>query len=217
MSVAVESPDELPQRLPQFDIDTRGRLIEHDHRRLVHQRLCNQDAAFHAAGQLAHIGIGLGAEIEVMQQFVYPLAVVPDAEVARLKIQRFANSKERVEYQLLRHDAKRAARVTILIHDVKSHYPHAPAGCKIKPGENTDERGFAGAIGSEQTEKLSLPDFQADVSQRLQLAIAFNDAFDLNRRNHLCSGFATGPARTAPPVFDASASGVRRNQIRDAI
>ena len=58
--VAIQAPHELPQTLPQLDIDARGRLIEHDHRRLVNQRLRDEDAALHAAGKRAHVGVRLG-------------------------------------------------------------------------------------------------------------------------------------------------------------
>ena len=59
--------DELPQPLAQLDVDAGGRLVEHDHRRPVHQRLRHQHAPLHAAGERAHVGVGLGREVEVMR------------------------------------------------------------------------------------------------------------------------------------------------------
>jgi hypothetical protein len=50
-------------------------LVEHDHRRLVHQRLPDQHAPLHAAGQRAHVGVGLDVEIEVMQDLVDPASL----------------------------------------------------------------------------------------------------------------------------------------------
>ena len=51
--------NKTPQGLAQLHIHTRGRLVEHDHRRAMHQRLRDQCAPFHASGKLAHIFIGL--------------------------------------------------------------------------------------------------------------------------------------------------------------
>ena len=44
----VELGDELPQRLPQFDVHARCRLVQHDHLRFVNQCLRHQHAPFHA-------------------------------------------------------------------------------------------------------------------------------------------------------------------------
>ncbi|EXI64979.1 MAG: hypothetical protein AW07_04764 [Candidatus Accumulibacter sp. SK-11] len=82
VAVAIETADELPQALPQLDVHAGSRLVEDDHRRLVHQRLGNQHAPLHAAGQPPHVGIGLGTEIQVGQDLVDPVVVVADAEVA---------------------------------------------------------------------------------------------------------------------------------------
>ena len=57
--VAIELADECPQALPQLDVDARRRLVQHDHRRLVHQRLADQHAPLHAARQRAHVGVRL--------------------------------------------------------------------------------------------------------------------------------------------------------------
>jgi hypothetical protein len=61
----VQARDELPQRLAQFHVDAGGGLVEHDHRRLVHQRLRHQHAALHAARELAHVGVGLVGQAQV--------------------------------------------------------------------------------------------------------------------------------------------------------
>ena len=39
VAVAVHAAHELPQAMAQLDVDARGRLVQHDHWRLVHQRL----------------------------------------------------------------------------------------------------------------------------------------------------------------------------------
>jgi len=64
------------QRLAQLDVHTGGGLVEHDHRRLVHQRLRHQHATLHAARELAHVGIGLVGQAQAVEQLVDPGVVV---------------------------------------------------------------------------------------------------------------------------------------------
>ena len=52
----------------------------------------------------------LSREIQVLDDLVDPGVVVAQTEVARLDPQRFAHGEERIEDELLRHDAERAAR-----------------------------------------------------------------------------------------------------------
>jgi hypothetical protein len=53
----LQGADRLPHVLAQLDIDTGGGLVEEQHLRLVAERLGDQDAAFHAAGQLHDLGV----------------------------------------------------------------------------------------------------------------------------------------------------------------
>ena len=82
MAVAIELADESPQALPQLHVDAGRRLVEHDHRRLVYQRLADQDASLHAARESAHVGICPRREIEMVQDLVDPFIVVAEAEIA---------------------------------------------------------------------------------------------------------------------------------------
>ena len=127
---------ELPQPLAQLDVDARGRLVEHDHRRLVHQRLRHQHAALHAAGERAHVGVGLGGEVEVVHHLVDPGVVAADAEVARLDAQRLAHREERIEHQLLRHDAEHAARAPV-VGDARRRPSPTPCRRRRAPGRRS--------------------------------------------------------------------------------
>ena len=144
-----------PQALPQLDVDAGGRLVEHDHRRLVHERLADQHAPLHAARQRAHVGVGLRREVEVMQDLVDPVVVVAQAEVAGLDAQRLAHREERIEHELLRHDAERAARVAVVGDDVVAQDAHRAAVGARQAGEDRDQRRLAGAVRTEQAEELA--------------------------------------------------------------
>jgi hypothetical protein len=168
VALLVESGDELPQRLAQFHIHAGGGLVQHDHRWLVHQCLRHQHPALHATGELAHVGIGLVGQTEAVQQFVDPGIVVLDPEVAGLEAQGLADIEEGVEHQFLRHDAQATARLReITLHVVPLHQ-HPPLAGARQTGQDADQGGLAGAIGSEQPEKLAFFDVEADVVKGLE-------------------------------------------------
>ena len=83
VALAIQAPDESPQTLAQLHVHAGGRLVQHDHRRLVHQRLRHQHAALHAAGKGAHIGIRLVGQTQV----------VPAAHQSRRRCCAYRNSR----------------------------------------------------------------------------------------------------------------------------
>src|SRR5213079_487961 len=84
----------------------------------------------------------------------------------------------------LRDDAEGTARSAIVGAHIMAHHPgRAPVGAR-ETCENVDQGGLAGSIGSEQPEKLSLPDLEVDPRERLQLAEALVDVADFDRGRH---------------------------------
>jgi hypothetical protein len=149
-----------------------GGLVQHDDRRLVHQRLRHQHPALHAARELAHVGRGLVGQAQALQQLVDPGLVVLDAEVARLDAQRFAHIEEGVEHQLLRHDAELAPGLGIVALHVEAMDADGAGRGARQAGEHADERGLACAIGPEQAEELARLDLEADLVDGAQPLLA---------------------------------------------
>ena len=148
VALLVEPCNELPQVLAQLHIHTGSGLIEHDHRRLVHQRLGHQHAALHAPRELAHVGVGLVGQAQAVEQLVNPCIVVADAEVARLKAQRLAHIEKRVEHQLLRHHAEFAPGLRIVDLDIAAQHLDPPGSGAGQAGEYGDQGGLARTIGA---------------------------------------------------------------------
>ena len=171
----------LPQRLAQLDVNPGGRLIEHDDRRLVYQRLRHQHAALHAAGQRAHIGVGLVGQVEVVHHLVDPGIVVFQAKVTGLQAQRFAHGEERVEHQFLRHHAQLLARgAEIADHIVAVDLDRAG----VRPdqaGDDGNQGGLAGAIRPEQAEEFAFFNAEGHAAQCLERLVALLDITNLDR------------------------------------
>ena len=172
MAVAVEAPHELPQPLPQFDVDARGRLVEHDDRGLVYQGLRHQHAALHPARQRAHVDVGLRREVEVVHHLVDPAVVAADAEIPGLQAQRLAHGEERVEHQFLRHHPEQPARAAVVPGDVRAENAYRAGIGPCQARDHIDQRGLARAVGAEQAEELALLDREAHSGERAQPAIA---------------------------------------------
>ena len=166
VALFVEFGDEMPQSLAQFNVDASGRFVEHDHGRLVHQRLRHQHAPLHAARKLAHIGVGLVGQAKAVEQFVDPCVVVPDAKVAGLDAQRLTHVEEWVENQFLRYHTQLAPRRGIVGLYVASKNHHATLRGTREARKNADHGGLARAIRTQQSKKLALFYVQADAIKR---------------------------------------------------
>ena len=182
VAVGIEPADELPQPLAQLHIHARGGLVEHDHRRAMHQRLRHQHPPLHAAREHAHVGVGLVGEVEAGEDLVDPGVVAADAEITRLQAQRFAHGEEGVEHQFLRHHAKLAPRLAVVGHHVVTHHRQRALVDPRQTGQCGDQRGLAGAIGAEQAEEFALADRQIHPVERLERAITLAHPGNANRR-----------------------------------
>ncbi|MNT03907.1 hypothetical protein D3C72_1384640 [compost metagenome] len=191
----VQARDELPERLAQLHVHAGGRLIEHDHGRPVHQRLRHQHAPLHAAGQLAHVGVRLAGEVQVGHDFVDPVVVARQAEIARLQPQRLPNREKRIENQFLGHHAEHAARHAVVVHHIVPEHAHAARIGAVQAREDRDQRGLAGTVGTEQAEELAALDGETDTLERLQVAVALADIgnFDGFHGRWSCEGRLGGP------------------------
>src|SRR5260364_217963 len=78
--------------------------------RRVHQRLRNQYAPFHTAGERAHICIRFVRKTEVGEYLIDPIVFAQQAIVTGLDAQGLPHRKKRVKHQFLRYNAEHAAR-----------------------------------------------------------------------------------------------------------
>jgi hypothetical protein len=175
VAVPVELADELPQPLAQLHVHPRGGLVQHDHRRAMDQRLGHQDAALHAAGEGPHVGVRLGGEVQAGQDFVDPVVVMSDAEVAGLDAQHLADSEEGVEHQFLGHHPELAAGRPVVRHHIVAHHRQIAAVAAQQARQGRDEGGLAGAVGAQQAEEFALGHLQIDAGEGLEAPIGFDD------------------------------------------
>ena len=155
-----------PQALTQFDVDAGGRLVQHQNRRRVQHRLGDQQAAAHAARQGAGIGFRFVGEADRFENFLGAALGVRDAVIAGLKIEQRARAEEGIDVELLRHHADRQpAGAGVGVEIVVPNF-HVAGALHHQPGQNVDQRRFAGAVRAEQAEERATRDGEIDALER---------------------------------------------------
>ena len=158
--------DQLPQLAAQFDIDAGSRLVEHQHRRRMDQRLGDQQPPLHPARERARIGLRLVLKMDRAQQFHRAPQRLGDAVEPGGVLQHLDRGEKRIEHDLLRHDADRALGVAHVGIDIEAPDRRRAGGLHHHPGKNIDQRRLARTIGPEQPEDAALGDIETDPVKR---------------------------------------------------
>ena len=162
----VDVPDLVPQELAQFDVDPRSRLVEDHDRWAVHQRFRHHQAAAHAARQRARVDVGLVGQPHHLQQRLGLTPAWRDPVEAGLQLQCLPGREERIEDELLRHDADGEPRLSPGRVEVVSVDFNLAAALHDQPGQDIDQRRLAGTVRTQQPEDRSPRDLQADAPER---------------------------------------------------
>ena len=183
----VEPPQVVPQHVAQLHVHP-GRGFVHDHQlRLVHQRPGDLETALHAAAQGPDLDITFGAQTEFFQQAfgILPGDLGGHSVIPGLEDHQVPEIEEPVEVELLGSQPDQLPGLAKLADHIVTHDPHRPLGDPHQSGGDPDSGGLTGAVGSQQAEKLPLPNHQVDPFESLDPAgIALIQTFDLYRRGH---------------------------------
>src|SRR5260364_421857 len=131
MAGAIQLSNKFRKGLTQFHIHASRRFIKHNNGRPVHQRLRNQYAPFHTAGERAHICIRFVRKTEVGEYLIDPIVIAQQAIVTGLGAQGLPHRKKRVKHQFLRYNAERAARKSERVS--RPQIRTLPPSARVKP------------------------------------------------------------------------------------
>ena len=148
--------------LPQFNVDSGRGFVEDDDRRRVDQGLGDQEAAAHAARQGPGVAFGLIGKTHRGEDFVGSPGPFRDSVETGLEFQGFARGEKRVDVEFLRHHPDRLAGGARVPVDVVAPYFDRTGGLQHQSGENVDQGGFPGSVGTEQTEKGTAGNLEVD-------------------------------------------------------
>ena len=191
--LAARRAHELPHVAPQFDVDTRSRLVEKQYARFVRERLGDQHAALHAARERDDLAIALFPQRQIAQHLFDVGRVFWLAEQTAAEGNGRPDGFEGVGGEFLRHEADERARAAIIARDVAAVDRHRAFACIHNAANDADQRGFTGAVRPEQSEDFSAIDRQIDVFQSMKTrGIGFRQ---IRNRDDWLHGFDDGRHR----------------------
>ena len=188
--------EQLPEGIARHRIDARGRFVQDQQFRRMHQRHRQRQALAHAERQFVGHGIGRAVQPETGQKFAYPRRDrrFRHAEQARMQHQVLLDAEFGVQRKRLRHVADTPPRGDVARVHFLPEQPGFALARRQQAGEHLHGGGLAAAVGAEEAENLAAVDAEVDVVDRREIAEAHGQVarFDGNilaigkRRHHDC-------------------------------
>jgi hypothetical protein len=165
-----QSAHHFPHVAAQLHVHAGSRLVQEQDFGLVRQRLGNQHAPLHAAGQRHHLGVPFVPKRQRTQDVLDVGRIGWQPEQAAAEGDRSPHGFEHVGEQFLRDQADLAPRRAIVAHHVVAGGEHRAFAGRDQPANDADQGRLARAVRPEQGEDLALADVQVDALERLEAA-----------------------------------------------
>ena len=157
-------------------VETDRRLVEHQHRRIVNQRLRQADALSIALGELAANSmrhVGEAANLEHVLERGFDLRARDVAQL-RDEAQIGLDAHVGIERRIFRQVADLAARLERLRENIESVDQHGARGRRHIAGDDAHRGGLAGAVGAEKAEDRTALGLERYVFYRDKVAVGFS-------------------------------------------
>ena len=161
-------------------IQSRRRFVDDQEPRVVEQRLRDADALAHAAGETAQRPRPCVREVESFQQHRDAGAQLapPDAFQRADVFEELDRREMRIDAEVLREIAERAAKLVGRFGDVASVEADRPAAGPRYRREHAHQRRFSRAVGAEQPQNSGLEPHR-EISHGADRAVAFVQSINL--------------------------------------
>ena len=171
-----ELGQQAPELAARHRVDARGRLVEQDDLRLVHQRARERQLLLHAARQALGQPRPERRQLHHVEQPVPALAVVRHAVDLGEEGDVLVDREVAVEAELLREVAHLRRDRVVLPDRVVAEHADGAAGGLEQPAQQPDRRRLARAVRADEAEHLALADGVRHAGDRLGRAEALRDA-----------------------------------------
>ena len=146
-----------------------------------------------------------------MQDLVDPVVVAAQAEVAGLEAQRLAHGEERIEHELLRHDAERAPRGAVVGRRRRGpSRARVPRSARTSPARIEISVVLPAPFGPSRPKNSPGWTVEIDARERLHAAVATRDSRRLRRRRVIADALGRAAQTGATSVVDAVDARQRR-------
>ena len=185
IDLVVQTPQPAAQFLAHLGVERAEGLVQQQDLGFDRQRTGKGDALALAAGELVRIAVRQPVELHQLQQFHHAAFNfrLGRAHRARTHTQAecdvFENRHVPEQGVVLKHESD----FTILHPGIGGVFiveQDAPRVGLLEPGDDTQQRGLAGAGGAEQRDQFTGPDFEVDAVQCFESAEAFGNVLDLD-------------------------------------
>ena len=186
--LSVERRQQLGERLLGLGVHARGRLVEHEQRRLAGQRLRDERALLHSAGERAQRRVGDGREVDSVDR-------LGDAHsVLALETAEQATGSQPAGGDDFSHGRRRIASDMSSLWEISERAPPGEVMCvlaveqrralarPLQPEDEAHERGLPTSVRPGDRDELSFAERQAHVLEHaLSRPIAERHAGELDR------------------------------------
>ena len=184
----MERRQQLGERLLRLGVDARRRLVEHEQRRLAGQRLRDERALLHSAGERAQRRVGDSREADSVDRLgdAHPILALETAEQA--------TGSQPTRGDDLSHGRRRIASDVRSLREVPERASSREAmrglaveqrGARtwpLQPEDDAHERGLPASVRAGDRDELALAERQAHVLEHaLSRPIAERHAGELDR------------------------------------
>src|ERR1051325_4760972 len=181
-TAAGELEQQVPQLATRDRVDARGRLVEEDDARAVHERGGEREALLPSAGERAGEAVAVRADVREVDRPLDALAALgafqPVDGAEELEV--LEHGEVAVERERLRDVADVAAHLLAFLFDVEAVDAGVAGGGDEEAAEDADERRLAGAVRAEEAEDLAARDLQRDVVEGADGAEVLGDVLDVD-------------------------------------
>jgi hypothetical protein len=180
-ALAVEAHHALKDAVATLRVHAHGGLVQEQQPRLVDQPGGDVDPALHATGEGLHPLVRTLAQGNDAQHIPHTLLELPALQAVHApeEVEVGPGAERRVEGQLLRHQPVDLFDAVQVGADIITTHPRRARRGRQEARQHGDEGGLAGAIGTQQAKDLALLDGKADAFDGDQIAVLFDQIFDL--------------------------------------
>ena len=162
-ALAPQAQQQLARLVRDVRIQARGRLVEHQDRRVVQQRAREAGAHLLAEREIAELLARLRAQLEELDRPLHRAG--PRAVETGVDAQVLAHREAPVHQRLGRGEAHQPQRRLAILEGIGAEQPHAPRGGLHQPEQHVQRGGLAGAVRTEQAEHLAPAHLEGDARE----------------------------------------------------
>ena len=175
--------DLVPDVGAALRIETRGRLVQEENARAMHEREREVEPPLHAPRVAGDLAVGGVHETDAMEKLLRARAtlLLRHALQRRLQAEVVARGEERVERGLLQRDADEPADLWPVLDDVVPGNERRPRRRRQEGGQDVDRGGLPGAVRAEEAVDLAGRDRDVDpVDGARAFLVLANEPADLD-------------------------------------